>query len=397
MFELALKGKLPIIGVETDDILNVEVVLQSIAGVSVAHLPKTPSASGAVVWWTDKLDQITPSLYKRLIELEKQVVVLNLEKPHPLVFATGVLPTPQKLITDYLEHILEAQHIQAVAGALKGLSLKAASEVVQITMARSGGLNPQEVRKTRMNISGGAAGLQPVSVEAEFYVMPEDLEAWLDMNDEFFLKPGIPMELVPRGVMLDGPPGTGKTMAARAIARYWTLPLFHLDVATTLNKYIGESEGRISRSLDLLEREAPCVVLFDEVEKIFKGSDDTGTTNRILSQLLWWLSEHRAKIITVMTTNKLADIPPELYRPGRLDKVLRLKPLSLNDTKTFMSGVFKSVLKKPPTLAQQKTMRDRADHLWKPDSEKHYPTISHAMAADVTYDLIKTCKWLETA
>lgn len=387
MFELALKGKLPIIGVVTDDLLNLEAVLHSIAQTTVSSLPKNPGSQGAKVWWTEKTDQITPTLYKQLIKIEKQVVVVNLEKPHPLVFDAGLLPTPVAIITEYLSEITDAEHSLVVAEALKGLSLKSASEVVQLTMARTGGLNPKEIRRTRMMISGGVQGLHPVDTELGFYIMPKELQKYLKINDEYFLNQAIPYELVPRGVLLSGIPGVGKTMAARAIARYFNVQLFHMDIATTLNKYIGESEGRVARSLSLVERESPCVLLFDEVEKIFSGQDDSGVTNRILSQLLWWLSEHRSRIITVMTTNNIKTIPPELFRPGRLDKVIELQPMGLNEAKSFVSEVFKSVLKKDPTIKQQAILREAVEKL-------DTGSIPHVLAADLTYDLIKVQNWL---
>lgn len=89
---------------------------------------------------------------------------------------------------------------------------------------------------------------------------------------------------------------------------------------------------------------APCVVLIDEVEKVFQSGEDGGVTSRILSQLLWWLAEHRTRVLTVMTTNDYAAIPPELYRPGRLDKVMFLPKLPLGLARHFPVAVFKSML-----------------------------------------------------
>ncbi|MGZ7154090.1 AAA family ATPase, partial [Streptococcus pyogenes] len=73
--------------------------------------------------------------------------------------------------------------------------------------------------------------------------------------------------MVPRGLLLDGPPGTGKTMAAKFIAQKWNVPLFRVDVATTLSRYVGESELRFQQNLAQVSNEAPCIALFDEIEK----------------------------------------------------------------------------------------------------------------------------------
>ena len=99
------------------------------------------------------------------------------------------------------------------------------------------------------------------------------LEDWLELNSAYFLNPKTPAKLMPRGLMLAGKPGVGKSMGAKAIAQHFDIPLFRLDISTTLAKFVGESEARVARSLATVDRESPCVLLLDEVEKIFSGND----------------------------------------------------------------------------------------------------------------------------
>ena len=130
-----------------------------------------------------------------------------------------------------------------------------------------------------------------------------------------------------------------------------------------------------------------CVLLLDEVEKIFSGNDDQGVTQRILSQLLWWLSEHRSKVLTVMTTNHLDNIPPELYRPGRIDRVVEIKRLTLTEAKLFASKVFKSVLAVDATMKQQNLLRQTIENLGK-------ASLAHSEVAETVFELIKQRSWL---
>ncbi len=169
-----------------------------------------------------------------------------------------------------------------------------------------------------------------------FYYDPAPaIQEWLKTSGSFLTKYDVPL-LTPRGLLFTGPPGTGKTMAAKYLARELGLPLYLLDIAGLMEKYVGESESNLRIALNQAEQSAPCVMLIDEVEKLFHGgSDDSGVTSRMLSSILWWLQEHKAKVLTVMTTNKEADIPPELYRAGRIDSEVNFTKLDYKKANTF--------------------------------------------------------------
>lgn len=115
---------------------------------------------------------------------------------------------------------------------------------------------------------------------------------------------------------------TGKSAAAKAIASAMGIPLYRLDVGAMKDKYVGNSEANLLSALAQVDQVEPCVVLFDEVEKVFQSQNDSGVTTSMLSQLLWWLQEHKSKVFSVMTTNDRTKIPPELYREGRVDQVM---------------------------------------------------------------------------
>jgi SpoVK/Ycf46/Vps4 family AAA+-type ATPase len=126
----------------------------------------------------------------------------------------------------------------------------------------------------------------------------------------------------PKGVLLLGVQGGGKSLAAKAIAGLWGLPLLRFDMAALYNKYIGETEKNLRKSLEQAELMAPCVLWMDEIEKGLAGDNhDEGTSRRVLGTLLTWMAERQANVFTVATANDVSSLPPELMRKGRFDEI----------------------------------------------------------------------------
>lgn len=126
----------------------------------------------------------------------------------------------------------------------------------------------------------------------------------------------------PKGILLLGVQGGGKSLAAKAVAGHFGVPLLRLDFAVLYNKYIGETEKNLQRALQAAEVMAPCVVWMDEIEKgIAQGGGDDGVSRRVLGTLLTWMAEHKANVFIVATANDIERLPPELLRKGRLDEI----------------------------------------------------------------------------
>ena len=125
----------------------------------------------------------------------------------------------------------------------------------------------------------------------------------------------------PRGVLLIGVPGCGKSLSAKAIATDWELPLYRLDMASIFGQYVGQSENRLKEALATADTVAPCVLWIDEIEKGLagSGSDSTGVTTRLVGQFLYWLQESEARVFVVATANDVRSLPQELLRSGRFD------------------------------------------------------------------------------
>lgn len=128
----------------------------------------------------------------------------------------------------------------------------------------------------------------------------------------------------PRGLLLVGIQGTGKSLTAKAIAHHWHLPLLRLDVGRLFAGLVGESESRTRQMIQLAEALAPCVLWIDEIDKAFAGVDgrgDSGTTSRVFGTFITWLAEKSSPVFVVATANNIQALPPEMLRRGRFDEI----------------------------------------------------------------------------
>lgn len=331
MLDLAIKAQLPIVTVYTDDPVNVGAVLQVIAGdTKVARysptLKKPTSDTIQYHLYDDKFDWA--KAYQTFHAVKSTLVVVNPEEPYAGAFDAGVLVTPPDMIERFIEKYGDPEHHNGLMAALSGLSFEQVYQISKLAMAKHHAFTPRAVRDIRRSYFGTVRGLQMLSTEYFYYEPDPAITEWLDREGRFLTTYDEPL-LTPRGLLFNGPPGTGKTMGAKYLARELDLPLYHLDVATLMEKYVGQSENNLRIALRQAEISAPCIMLLDEVEKLFSGqSDDSGVTSRMLSSILWWLQEHKAKVFTIMTTNKETNIPPELYRPGRIDGEIKFTLLT---------------------------------------------------------------------
>jgi SpoVK/Ycf46/Vps4 family AAA+-type ATPase len=144
--------------------------------------------------------------------------------------------------------------------------------------------------------------------------------AWEDSAREFGLEP-------PRGMIILGVQGCGKSLCARAVAGEWKLPLVKFDTSAVYDKFIGETEKRIRKVFQVAEGLAPCVLWIDELEKVFAGSGpdsasaDAGVSSRLLASFLCWMQDRRAAVFVAATCNNVTVLPPELIRKGRFDEL----------------------------------------------------------------------------
>ena len=168
------------------------------------------------------------------------------------------------------------------------------------------------------------------------YISPEEnlaevggfanLKAWLEKRKKAFGAEAKQFGIEPpRGILLLGVQGAGKSLVARAVAKEWGLPLLKLEAARLYDKFVGETEKNLERSLKMAEQMAPCVLMIDELEKGLSynagGDADAGLSKRVFGRLLTWLNDRKAPVFVVATSNNITELPPELTRKGRFDEI----------------------------------------------------------------------------
>ena len=231
---------------------------------------------------------------------------------------------------------------------LTGLTLTEAEKIITKLIVEDGELSPDDVRK--------AAEAKKVIVEREgvleYYPAEENmsgiadlaaLKSWLAKRKEIVTNPEKAREFgltFPRGILLLGVPGCGKSLCAKAVAMEWGLPLLRMDPSGLYNKYIGESEKNFSRAMKTAEKMSPVVLWIDEIEKAFSsdaGTADGGLSTRIFGTFLSWLQERKGDVFIVATANDVKALPPEFMRKGRFDEIFFVDLPDAGTRKTIFS------------------------------------------------------------
>jgi SpoVK/Ycf46/Vps4 family AAA+-type ATPase len=170
--------------------------------------------------------------------------------------------------------------------------------------------------------------LQPTVPEEEIGGL-DLFKQWMHQRKNTYTDAAIAMNVTPsRGALVIGPPGTGKSMVAKAAGSILSLPVIRFDVGRVFGQYIGQSEQSMRAVLAMLDAMAPCVLMLDEIDKGFSGiqggGGDSGTTQRVFGTFLTWMQERDQKsrpVFLIMTANRVHGLPPELLRKGRVDEI----------------------------------------------------------------------------
>ena len=214
---------------------------------------------------------------------------------------------------------------------LQGMTLHQARQAMAYTVLEQKKLTGDAIQvvikqKAQMVREGGLLEYYPSEDNRYQLGGFANLKAWLQRAYLGFTREAQAFNLTPpRGILIVGVPGCGKSLTAKVIAREWKLPLLKLDAGRLLDKYIGESEKNFRKAIALVEAMAPVVLWIDEIEKALVssgGSDaDGGLSRRLFGAFLTWLQEKRQDVFVVATANDLAILPPELLRKGRFDEI----------------------------------------------------------------------------
>lgn len=233
--------------------------------------------------------------------------------------------------TDRFDVDLRPGDLHDLIQALGGMTLNQARQAIAYAILEDGRLDTSDIRKildrkAEMIREGGL--LEYFPAEDNHFMLGgfANLKGWLDRASIGFSPEAQALNLSPpRGILIVGVQGCGKSLASKVIAGQWTLPLLKLDAGRLYDKYVGESERNFRKATALAESMAPAVLWIDEIEKGFGASSggdaDGGLSRRILGAFLTWLQEKKRDVFVVATANDLSVLPPEFLRKGRFDEV----------------------------------------------------------------------------
>ena len=275
----------------------------------------------------------------------------------PLPSYSEIVEELNRLISS-LQQEIEPETLNNIAIACQGLSLERIRRVLSKVIAKYGEIDassPNLILQEEKQIIQQTQLLEFCLNDKNISDLGglDNFKDWLSLRSKAFsqeaIKYGLPY---PKGLLLVGVQGTGKSIAAKIIAHEWQLPLLRLDFGRLFASLIGQSEQRVRKMIEIAEALSPCVLWVDEIDKAFAGaqsSGDSGTTSRVLATFITWLSEKTSPVFVVATANNIDWIPPEILRKGRFDEMFFLNL----PTREERQAIFEVHLKKyRPDLIQ---------------------------------------------
>jgi len=252
-------------------------------------------------------------------------------------------PLPDATEIDYLiEQTVQPENLlvsglarEQLVKACQGLSRARIQRVLAKALAAKGEVNETDIErvleeKKQAIRQSGTLEFLTARQSLKSVGGLDNLKQWVRLRKDAFTdearRYGIP---APKGILLVGIQGTGKSLSAKTIAREWRLPLLRLDTGRLFGGIVGESESRVRRTIQIAEAIAPCVLWIDEIDKAFgnlvEGVDgDSGTSRRVFGSLITWMQEKTSPVFTVATANNVSILPAELLRKGRFDEIFFL-------------------------------------------------------------------------
>ena len=227
---------------------------------------------------------------------------------------------------------LTAEETSQLLTNLPGVTLVESERILTRLVIEDGKLDAGDIAKVvaakRDTIAkDGVLQYVPVDAGMSDVIGLAGLKAWLAKRRLILTEPARASQFgltFPKGLLLLGVPGCGKSLCAKAVAKEWSLPLLRLDAGALYDKYVGETEKNFRKAMDTAERVAPAILWIDEVEKAFAsggGDADGGLSTRLLGSFLTWLQDRHGDVFVVATANDIERLPAELLRKGRFDEI----------------------------------------------------------------------------
>ena len=262
-------------------------------------------------------------------ELEKFITILEMDYLNTDeikgIIRTFIKDNGLQMVSDVL--------VDELAVAFKGLTEFEINNLLALSYADDGELTRKDLRlifdqKQQMIKKAGILEMIPLKETIEDIGGLENLKEWFIRKAKVYKNMNVAKEYgvdMPKGVLIAGVPGCGKSLNAKAAANLFEVPLLRLDMGRLMGKYVGESEGNLRKAIALAEAISPCVLWIDELEKAFAGIGGGGggaeVTTRLFGNFLTWMQEKDSPTFVVATANDITKLPPELLRKGRFDEI----------------------------------------------------------------------------
>ncbi|MER7441569.1 AAA family ATPase [Micromonospora avicenniae] len=266
------------------------------------------------------------------VELEKDVTIVDFSLPSEAevrLVLEGMIAA--NCASGRIRIGLDDVGRERLAKAALGLTLQEAENAFARAMVNDGVLDLEDIalvheEKRQTVRKSGLLEFVDVNVELADVGGLENLKRWLAKRDNSWLAEAAEYGLpAPRGVLITGVPGCGKSLTAKAVAATWGLPLLRLDIGRVFSGIVGSSEQNLRNAIRTAEATSPCVLWVDEIEKGFPGGGagggDSGTSSRVFGTFLTWLQEKTEPVFVIATANNIESLPPEMLRKGRFDEI----------------------------------------------------------------------------
>ena len=265
-------------------------------------------------------------------ELSKDVTVLQYELPQVKDFDRLLARiTDDVKDNPKVEIDLSGQDRWRLLNAARGLTLKEAENVFAKTLVLDGKLNSDDVgvifsEKQQIIRKNGLLEYYETDETFRHVAGLSNMKSWISKRATAFTDEAVEFGLpAPRGMLLLGVQGCGKSLCAKAVSSSWELPLLRFDIGRMFSGLVGSSEENMRSAIQTAESVAPAILWIDEIDKAFAGGSgggtDGGTSARVFGTLLTWLSEKTASVFVIATANDISHLPPELLRKGRFDEI----------------------------------------------------------------------------
>ena len=268
-------------------------------------------------------------------ELDKYISVIDIplpEKEHIESKIKDLLDkaSQRKDLAEKFKTKYSKDELEHIVNSFRGLTLNECEQVCTYCMIKHTSLDPEAISHQKRDIIRKSGLLDWIDNNENLESIGglNELKDWLHKRSKAFTKEAVDYGLPPnpKGILLVGIQGAGKSLFARGVSSFWNFPLLKLDMGKVFSGIVGSSENNMRQVFKVAESVAPCILWLDEIDKGMSGSrsssvSDGGTTSRVLGSWLTWMQENQSPVFIVATANDISNLPPELMRKGRFDEI----------------------------------------------------------------------------